>query len=573
MTSNSILLQFDIKFYTKNEFKNIIEKEFQIPETNIEQKIALEYAVGQVLFDFVQDSVIINWDPIQERTMAKMLGLYLLQHDNTSFAIFSSLIKHLQKQFYSCILYEESFKLHRAIYENEYENYENKPEDEIAYDVNLNNKKLINTVVMKASARRELKYLYGRIVLPLIKYVFTLKPKVDISILNTFYKENQEHLDIYDAATAAPNDNPDTPPPPPPFLPDQTFDIIQPLNQTYVFGETNQHPSSYDNIKKSDNKELVSEQDHTHQSESSMDGDKSNSSDDSDYFENTIIPLHITPNKYIQSARELEEKEFIEQTLNISIDEQSRTPIAPKTNRQDLDEKEFLEKTFNILLPEQTSTPIVTKLVVSEDEIKYTPKINKCNINNNEIENNNFFTKIKPKKLKRKHQQSKNHQKKKKLYEFETNSDDSTNTDSSFSSLVEFNINNHNQTNAVPSEISSFNRRFDKLTLNIDPVVELLNNFYNNYFISNEEIHLEDMKKTWEQITNYMIQFKIKNKYVDDGKTSVHLKSMVHLLGDDKYKHNIYEMFYRNAKSNYPGNIVAFYSFIRYKLEDKHKNL
>lgn len=196
-----IASQFRFKFYTDNEFANLRNREFQIPNVNVEDQINYKYAVGQLRYNKNEDSVIIYWNDIKDHTMAKSLGRDILLHDNTSFSIFLALIKHLQSLFYSQVIFEESFKLFRL---PEYD------EDETKH-CSL----LFNNVAMCASSRREIKYGFGRMVLPLINFTFTMKPQIDVQILNAFYRnlnnsfENAETAaQINDAANTAPNDNP-----------------------------------------------------------------------------------------------------------------------------------------------------------------------------------------------------------------------------------------------------------------------------------------------------------------------------------------------------------------------------
>lgn len=228
--------QFEIKFYTRAQFRDIIDYEFQLPNLNEHDRLSLNYAIGEVRYDSVEESVIIKWNPIRENTMAKSLGKNILTHDNTSFTIFSSLIKHIQSLFFSNILTEESFKLSRMaqyedfdanvffentntplIVKNEQQQQQQLPnvDDNLGYNTFMANmppqtanesEHFNNSVVMKHNTRRELKYMYGRIVLPLIYYIFTLKPKLDLKLLNTFYKNDQEIAAINDAATAAPRE-------------------------------------------------------------------------------------------------------------------------------------------------------------------------------------------------------------------------------------------------------------------------------------------------------------------------------------------------------------------------------
>lgn len=206
MSSNAkITSQFEIKFYTKDQFDKLTDVEFKIPNVDFKEKLSMDYAIGEVRYNQNEDGVIIYWNPIVDNSMSKLLGKHLLTHDNTSLAIFSSLINYLQQQFYSNILFEESFRLNRIA--NEYdENNMDVDNHEICPNDNLS-----NTIILKHSTRKELKYLYGKIVLPLIYYIFTLKSKIDVNILNTFYNEqiyeNQDHIDdINNAAAEAPNE-------------------------------------------------------------------------------------------------------------------------------------------------------------------------------------------------------------------------------------------------------------------------------------------------------------------------------------------------------------------------------
>lgn len=191
--------QFHIKFYDPHEFKNKVfnEDELRIPNRDLDEDINYNFAVGRVYYIDYLEAVIINWNEIKNNTMASRLGKHILTHDNTSYAIFVSLIKHLQSLFYSQIIFEGSFKLNR------HENEDNEEDELIPFLANQN--QLCNSVVLKTNNRKDLKYIYGKIALPLINHVFTLKPKIEISILNSFYRdvEDMEEVENINAAAAA----------------------------------------------------------------------------------------------------------------------------------------------------------------------------------------------------------------------------------------------------------------------------------------------------------------------------------------------------------------------------------
>lgn len=564
--------QFDIKFYTKNEFQNITEREFKIPDVKLEDKLAMDFAIGVVRYDCTEDGVVIHWNPLKDHTMAKMLGRHLLMHDNTSFAIFSSLITHLQKQFYSKILFEESFKLYRL---PEYDvegdanvcNYDKSGEngmsgDIIMDDAALSNRdgqnistqrnNLVNSVAMKHSARKELKYLYGRITLPLIYYVFTLKSKIDINVLNTFYNDNQEISDIVDAAAAAPEEtlnnshaqpdigltftqNPHN------FI-NSSGDII---GQTFTQSPSQQQQYMPNNIH---NKRIESDvsftEDEDEYNEYEEDGGESN-----EYYEDPLISTDL-----------------------------NKTEIT----KNELDQDDIIMKTLNKLDPIYTSTPIIKTESVKDIKMAGDSKNifdstgmtadSKCLLSD--------CSKSKKKKMKRKHRQTTNPNTKKRLFDYEDDESDYQSTDTSTttstgesSTLFEqpidqklVKIKSSKSSVAGSSGMSSFNAGFNSLAIDQSSLLSLMNKFYIKHLRSNAPLNRVNMIKEWESVITLMSDFK--NNYdITDSDIEDSAKEIQRGCGGI-FNKQYYDKLYKNAQVGDAVNTIVLYSYITLQIKN-----
>lgn len=557
--------QFDIKFYTKTEFQNITEREFKIPDVNIEDKLAMDFAIGEVRYDCAEDGVLIYWNPLKDHTMAKMLGRHLLMHDNTSFAIFSSLITHLQKQFYSKILFEESFKLYRlAEYDDDGNDINDGGNDKadtngvcgdiVMDDIMLPNRNgcntqrnnLINTVAMKHSARKELKYLYGRITLPLIYYVFTLKSKIDINVLNTFYNDNQEISDIVDAAAAAPEEtlnNSST-------RQDIGLTFTQPPlnfidNSANILGQTFTQPSPQQQYMPNNihNKHIQS--DLSFEEDDDEDGGES-----SEYFEDPLISQDF-----------------------------NNTVIA----KNELDQDDIIMKTLNKLDPIYTSTPLVK--TESVKDIKLIGDSKNIFENTELMASSNHgqpeCSKIMKKKMKRKHRQATNPRAKKRLFDYgddgsdDQTTDTSTGTSTSTSSTIfekptdkkPIKIKSSKSSVAGSSGMSSFNGGFNSLAIDRNSLLSLMDAFYNKHLRSKAApLNRINMIKDWEKVMTQMFTFMRTNDISDDD-IEDSAKTIQRGSGgifDKQY----YTKLYQNAQLGDPVNTVVLYSYIELQIKN-----
>lgn len=174
---NKLIHQFSIKFYTETEFDNLKEPLLKLPDIDYEKQLQTNNAIGRVCYNNLENGIFIYWDEIKPNTMSSSLGYNILVHDDTSQAIFLSLIRYLQSQFKQEIIFDESFALARI--------------DVLDYS---KCKKIISPVIMKAHQNKNIKRIYGGIVVPLVNYIVLLKPKIDITLLNNFYNIDEECL-------------------------------------------------------------------------------------------------------------------------------------------------------------------------------------------------------------------------------------------------------------------------------------------------------------------------------------------------------------------------------------------
>lgn len=174
---NKLLNQFSIKFFTELEFENLKEPHLRLPGIDYEKKIHIDNAIGRVNYNNCENGIFITWDEIKPNTMAYSLGYNILVHDDTSQAIFLSLIRYLQNKFKQEIIFDESFTLARI--------------DTLEYS---KCKKIICPIIMKSHQNKNIKRIYGGIIVPLVNYIVMLKPKIDVTLLNNFYNIDEEHL-------------------------------------------------------------------------------------------------------------------------------------------------------------------------------------------------------------------------------------------------------------------------------------------------------------------------------------------------------------------------------------------